>query len=82
MMLAMKSKEIAELREDCQRRDTALDDITAAARATRTASDERIGVLEDLCRRKDTVIFDLKQDILALENKVVYFPQSHSYFHL
>ncbi len=40
MMLAVKSKEIAELREDCQRRDTALDDITAAARATRTASDE------------------------------------------
>jgi hypothetical protein len=40
MMLAVKSKEIAELREDYQRRDTALDDITAAARATRTASDE------------------------------------------
>jgi uncharacterized coiled-coil DUF342 family protein len=40
MMLAMKLKEIAELREDCQRRDTALDDITTVARATRTASDE------------------------------------------
>jgi hypothetical protein len=31
---------------------------------------QRIGVLEDLCRRKDSVIFDLKQDILALESKV------------
>ncbi|CAM6041134.1 unnamed protein product [Sphagnum compactum] len=70
VMLAVKSKEITELREDCQRRDTALDDITAAARATRAASDERIGVLEDLCRRKDSVIFDLKQDILALESKI------------
>jgi hypothetical protein len=40
MMLAVKSKEIAELREDCQRRDTALDDITVAARTTRTTSDE------------------------------------------
>jgi hypothetical protein len=40
MMLAVKSKEITELREDCQRRDTALDDITAAALATRTATDE------------------------------------------
>jgi len=40
MMLAVKSKEIAELREDCQRRDTALDDITAATPATRIASDE------------------------------------------
>jgi len=70
VMLAVKSKEITELREDCQRRDAALDDITAAARATRAASDERIGVLEDLCRRKDSVIFDLKQDILALESKI------------
>jgi hypothetical protein len=42
MMLAMKSKEITKLREDCQRRDTTLDDITAAAGATRTASDEVI----------------------------------------
>jgi hypothetical protein len=42
MMLAMKSKEIAKLREDCQRRDTALDDIIAATPATRTASDEVI----------------------------------------
>jgi hypothetical protein len=40
MMLVVKSKEIAELREDCQRRDTTLDDITAAAPATRTANDE------------------------------------------
>ncbi len=40
MMLAVKSKEIVELREDCQRQDTALDDITAATRATRTTSDE------------------------------------------
>jgi len=40
MMLAVKSKEIAELREDCQRRDTALDDITVATPATRIASDE------------------------------------------
>ncbi len=40
VMLAVKSKEITELREDCQRRDAALDDITAAARATRAASDE------------------------------------------
>jgi len=40
VMLAVKKKEITELREDCQRRDAALDDITAAARATRAASDE------------------------------------------
>jgi hypothetical protein len=40
MMLAMKLKEIAELKEDCQRRDTALDDITVIAPTTRTASDE------------------------------------------
>jgi len=31
MMFAVKSKEIAKLREDCQRWDTALDDITTAA---------------------------------------------------
>jgi hypothetical protein len=42
MMLVVKSKEIAELREDYQRRDTALDDIIVVARATRTASDEVI----------------------------------------
>jgi hypothetical protein len=40
MMLAMKSKQIIELREDCQRRDIAPDDITATTPATRTASDE------------------------------------------
>jgi hypothetical protein len=31
MMFVVKSKEIVELKEDCQRRDTALDDITVAA---------------------------------------------------
>jgi hypothetical protein len=40
MMFIVKSKEIVELNEDCQRRDTTLDDITAIARATRIANDE------------------------------------------
>lgn len=39
-MFLVKSKEIAELKKDCERRDVALDDITAAAQATREASDQ------------------------------------------
>lgn len=39
-MFLAKSKEIAELKRDCQRRDMALDGITAAAQATREASDQ------------------------------------------
>lgn len=34
------------------------------------ACEQRIADLEDLCRRKDSIIFDLKQEILALEAKV------------
>jgi hypothetical protein len=47
-MFQVKSKEIAELREDCQRRDAALDDITAAAQATREASDQVVSQLSHL----------------------------------
>jgi hypothetical protein len=36
------------------------------------ACEQRIADLEDLCRRKDSIIFDLKQEILALEAKVFY----------
>lgn len=39
-MFQVKSTEIAELKNDCQRRDMVLDDITAAAQATREASDQ------------------------------------------
>ena len=40
VMFLVKSKEIAELKKECQRRDVALDDITTAAQATREASDQ------------------------------------------
>lgn len=41
-MFLVKSKEIAELRKECRRRDMALDDITAAAQATRETNDQVI----------------------------------------
>ncbi|XP_024357126.1 uncharacterized protein [Physcomitrium patens] len=69
-MFLAKSKEIAELKRDCQRRDMALDGITAAAQATREASDQRLAVLEDICKRKDSAIQELKEEIIALEDKV------------
>lgn len=58
------------LKKDCQMRDAALDGITAAAQATREASDQRLAVLEDICRRKDSAIQELKEEIIALEDKV------------
>jgi hypothetical protein len=41
-MFLVKSREIADLKKECQRRDVALDDITSAAQATREASDQVI----------------------------------------
>jgi hypothetical protein len=50
-------------------------------RALGVVGSRELEFLRIFADEKDTIIFDLKQDILALENKVVYFPQSHSYFH-
>lgn len=46
-MYLVKSKEIDELKKDCQMRDAALDGITAAAQATREASDQVIHKFAD-----------------------------------
>lgn len=62
-MFLVKSKEIAELKKDCERRDIALDDITAAAQATREASDQvmHLSLQADLHIQND--LFHLKNEI-------------------
>jgi len=52
-MFFVKSKEIAELKKDCRRHDVVLDDITAAAQATREASDQVIQIWK-LNRKRST----------------------------
>lgn len=32
---------------------------------------QRLAVLEDICRRKDSAIQELKEEIIALEDKVI-----------
>lgn len=39
---------------------------------------QRLAVLEDICRRKDSAIQELKEEIIALEDKVKPIPSAHS----
>ncbi|KAL3681374.1 hypothetical protein R1sor_024330 [Riccia sorocarpa] len=69
-LVAAKVQEINELKEDCRRREQALKDMSAQAQATNEASEKKLAVPEEICRKKDTTILTLKQEIFELEGKV------------
>lgn len=41
---------------------------------------QRLAVLEDICKRKDSAIYELKQEIIALESKVYFSSQNENLF--
>ncbi|KAG0586245.1 hypothetical protein KC19_2G075100 [Ceratodon purpureus] len=70
VILMAKDEELSALQEDRVLSDAHLDEVAAAAQATETAYSDRISALEDLCSRKDYTIFELKQELRALETKI------------
>ncbi|KAG0575621.1 hypothetical protein KC19_5G017700 [Ceratodon purpureus] len=69
-LLEAKNKEIEELKEDFRRRDAELDKRLAAVETTKADSADRLAMLEEICKEKDSALSNMKQDIQALESKV------------
>lgn len=67
---AAKEEEIACLWKECKQKDAALKEITLAAQKSKDTSDKRLAVMEDICKKKNASIMRLKEDMIAMEEKV------------
>ncbi|KAE8037096.1 hypothetical protein FH972_009719 [Carpinus fangiana] len=61
------------LKRDCEEKDATIKELTTLLHSSDVASSKRIAELEDIIRRKNTIITRLKKDMVVLEQKVVHF---------
>ncbi|XP_056682963.1 uncharacterized protein [Spinacia oleracea] len=59
------------LKRECEEKDAAIKELSAFIRSNDVASSKRIEELEEVIRRKSTIITKLRKDLLVLEQKVV-----------
>lgn len=64
-------QDIYNLKRECEEKDAAIKQLSIFIRSKDTATSKRIEELEDIIRRKNTIITKLKKDMLVLEQKVV-----------
>ncbi|XP_022730751.1 uncharacterized protein LOC111285532 [Durio zibethinus] len=65
-------QDIFNFKRDCEEKDAVIRELTTFAQSSNIASSKRISELEDIIRRKSTIITRLKKDMLVLEQKVVH----------
>ncbi|KAG2244785.1 hypothetical protein Bca4012_024312 [Brassica carinata] len=63
-------QDMLSLRKECQEKDATIKDLTSFLQLTNKACSKRETELEEIVRRKKTVIKKLKRDVLVLEEKV------------
>ncbi|KAL1199111.1 hypothetical protein V5N11_014610 [Cardamine amara subsp. amara] len=63
-------QDMLSLRKECQEKDATIKDLTSFLQATNKAGSKRETELEEIIRRKKTIIKKLKRDVLVLEEKV------------
>ncbi|CAH8270916.1 unnamed protein product [Arabidopsis lyrata] len=63
-------QDMLSLRKECQEKDATIKDLTSFLQLTNKAGSKRETELEDIIRRKKTIIKKLKRDVLVLEEKV------------
>lgn len=67
---AAKEEEIVCLWKECKQKDATLKEITLAAQKSKNTSDKRLAVMEDICKEKNASITRLKEDMIAMKEKV------------
>ncbi|CAH8325053.1 unnamed protein product [Eruca vesicaria subsp. sativa] len=74
-------QDMLSLRKECQEKDATIKDLTSFLQLTNKACSKRETELEEMVRRKKTIIKKLKRDVLVLEEKVTQLTrlQSSSY---
>ncbi|ESQ41232.1 hypothetical protein EUTSA_v10013519mg [Eutrema salsugineum] len=63
-------QDMLSLRKECQEKDATIKDLTSFLQLTNKAGSKRETELEEIIRRKKTIIKKLKRDVLVLEEKV------------
>ncbi|WZZ81753.1 hypothetical protein YC2023_102325 [Brassica napus] len=63
-------QDMLSLRKECQEKDETIKDLTSFLQLTNKAGSKRKTELEEIIRRKKTIIKKLKRDVLMLEEKV------------
>ncbi|KAJ0260857.1 hypothetical protein HA466_0040950 [Hirschfeldia incana] len=63
-------QDMLSLRKECQEKDETIKDLTSFLQLTNKAGSKRETELEEIIRRKKTIIKKLKKDVLVLEEKV------------
>ncbi|KAJ6799961.1 uncharacterized protein M6B38_204440 [Iris pallida] len=66
-----QEQDFYNLRKECEEKDAAIKELTAAAHESSIAGSKRILELEEIIRRKNMVITKLKKDMVVLEQKVI-----------
>ncbi|KAK1356110.1 Inactive rhomboid 1 [Heracleum sosnowskyi] len=64
-------QDIYNLRKECEEKDAAINELSLSLDSSRLASSKRISELEDIIRRKNTLITKLKKDKKILQQKVL-----------
>ncbi|KAG2334209.1 hypothetical protein Bca52824_005389 [Brassica carinata] len=63
-------QDMLSLRKECQEKDETIKDLTSFLQLTNKAGSKRETELEEIIRRKKTIIKKLKRDVLVLEEKL------------
>ncbi|KAL7151799.1 hypothetical protein ABFS83_04G055400 [Erythranthe nasuta] len=63
--------DINSLRRECEEKDNTINELSTFLQSSEVLSSKRIAELEDIIRRKNTIINKLRKDVIILEQKVV-----------
>ncbi|XP_010527661.1 PREDICTED: uncharacterized protein LOC104804971 isoform X2 [Tarenaya hassleriana] len=64
------NEDMLYLRKECQEKDATIKELATSLQSSNKAGSKRVSELEDIIRRKNTIITRLKKDMLVLEQKV------------
>ncbi|KAK8520565.1 hypothetical protein V6N13_030992 [Hibiscus sabdariffa] len=65
-------QDIYNLKKECEEKDAIIKELNTSVQSSIMATLKRISELEDIIRRKNTIITRLKKDMVVLEQKVVH----------
>ncbi|XP_050221888.1 uncharacterized protein LOC126672041 isoform X2 [Mercurialis annua] len=72
MNVAAVDCDIYNLKRECEEKDAAIKELTVVLQSSNMACSKRNAELEDIIRRKNSMISKLKRDTLVLEQKLVH----------
>ncbi|XP_039027865.1 uncharacterized protein LOC120161722 isoform X1 [Hibiscus syriacus] len=65
-------QDVFNLKRECEEKDAIIKELNTCVLSSNMASLKRISEMEDIIRRKNTIITRLKKDVMFLEQKVVH----------